>query len=64
MSWGSPAAFFAMGGYATYVWGSYAVAAACIVTELWLLRRRHRTLARALGRRSGDRGPGNASRHP
>jgi heme exporter protein D len=64
MNWGSPEAFFAMGGYATYVWGSYAVAAACVVAELWLLRRRRRTLARALGRRTGDRGPGDASRNP
>ena len=25
MNWGSAAEFFAMGGYAPYVWGSYAV---------------------------------------
>ena len=26
MNWGSAQAFFAMGGYAPYVWGSYGVA--------------------------------------
>jgi heme exporter protein D len=56
MSWGSPEAFFAMGGYALYVWGSYAIAAACILTELWLLRRRRRTLGRALSRSRGEHG--------
>ncbi len=61
MSWGSPEAFFAMGGYALYVWGSYAVAAACILAELWLVRRHRRTLERALSRRSGDRGSDCAS---
>jgi len=62
MNWDSPQTFFAMGGYALYVWGSYAVAAACILVELWLLRRRRRTLERALSRRSGDRGSDYASR--
>ena len=57
MSWDSPQAFFAMGGYATYVWGSFGLAAVCIAVELWLLRGRRRTLLRALGRTSGDRGP-------
>jgi heme exporter protein D len=56
MSWGSPQDFFAMGGYGWYVWGSYVVATACIVAELWILRRRGRTLRRALSRKSGDRG--------
>ena len=55
MSWDSPGAFFAMGGYALYVWGSYAVAAACILIELWLLRQRRRTLLRALSRRNEER---------
>ena len=44
MSWNSAGEFFAMGGYALYVWGSYAVAALCIAGELWWLRRRSRTL--------------------
>jgi heme exporter protein D len=50
MSWGSPAEFFAMGGYALYVWGSYAVSALAVGAELVLLARRRRTLLRRLGR--------------
>ncbi len=42
MSWGSLENFLAMGGYGLYVWGSYAVAFALIVTELALLVRRKR----------------------
>jgi heme exporter protein D len=57
MSWDNLQAFFAMGGYATYVWGSYGIAVVCIGVELWLLRRRRRTLLRTLGRTSGGRGP-------
>ena len=45
MNWNSPAEFFAMGGYAFYVWGSFAVTAAALVIELVLLsRRRENTL--------------------
>jgi heme exporter protein D len=51
MSWGSPAEFLAMGGYALYVWGSFAVTAVAVAAEVWLLRRRRRTLLRRLGRR-------------
>jgi heme exporter protein D len=50
MSWGSAGDFFAMGGYAFYVWGSYAVAAVLIAAELWLLAWRRRTLLRRLSR--------------
>jgi heme exporter protein D len=39
MNWGSLDAFFAMGGYGFYVWGSYAVAALCIVIEIWTLKK-------------------------
>jgi heme exporter protein D len=51
MSWGSAGEFFAMGGYALYVWGSYAVTAIAVAAEVWLLMRRRRTLLRPLGRR-------------
>ena len=34
MQWESISDFFAMGGYGLYVWGSYIVAALCIVIEL------------------------------
>ena len=43
--------FFAMGGYAWYVWGSYAVAALALAAEIWALARRRRTLRRRLGRK-------------
>jgi heme exporter protein D len=48
MNWGSLDAFLAMGGYGFYVWGSYAVTAALLALEVVLLRRRHRTLRRAV----------------
>jgi heme exporter protein D len=34
--------FFAMGGYAWYVWGSYGVTLLCIAAELLMLRKRAR----------------------
>ena len=47
MIWASWADFFAMGGYAFYVWGSYAVTAALMMAEVILvIRRHHATLAR------------------
>lgn len=47
MNWNSPAEFFAMGGYGLYVWGSFAVTAACLIVEPLLLRqRRNAALAR------------------
>ena len=60
MNWNSTADFFAMGGYALYVWGSFAIAAIMIGTELFLVRGRHRSaladLARELAaRRAGSR---------
>ena len=52
MNWGSAAEFFAMGGYAAYVWGSYAVVALCMLLEPLVVRaRRRRALSEA--RRSG-----------
>lgn len=35
--------WLAMGGYAAYVWGSYAVCAAAIAIELWRLKARKRS---------------------
>ena len=40
MSWGSAAEFFAMGGYAFYVWGSYAMVALCLIVEPLAVRAR------------------------
>jgi heme exporter protein D len=48
MTWASWTDFFAMGGYSLYVWGSYAVTAAVILTEVALLRLRRRAILRQL----------------
>jgi heme exporter protein D len=48
MNWDSAAAFFAMGGYGTFVWGSFGVTAACLVLELIALNVRRRAALRAL----------------
>lgn len=53
MSWASWSEFFAMGGYALYVWGSYAVTAGLIVVELVLLARRRAGILRHRIRSSG-----------
>jgi heme exporter protein D len=50
MSWGSAAEFFAMGGYASYVWGSYAVVALCMVVESLTVRSRRRRALHELRR--------------
>jgi heme exporter protein D len=51
MNWASWSNFFAMGGYALYVWGSYAVTAGLIVMEIILLRNRRRAAVGQLVRR-------------
>jgi len=48
MNWGSAAEFFAMGGYAPYVWGSYAVTALCLIIEPLVVRARRRAAAARL----------------
>ncbi len=53
MHWGSAAEFFAMGGYALYVWGSYLVAVVVIAMEVATLVRRGRTLRARTGRIAG-----------
>jgi len=42
--------FFAMGGYAFYVWGSFGVTAVLMILEVILLRRRRQQLIKRLGR--------------
>jgi len=49
MSWSSAAEFFAMGGYAPYVWGSFAVTALCVIVESLVVRARGRNAVRGLG---------------
>ena len=59
MQWHSVNEFFAMGGYAAYVWGSVGACAVAMALEPWLVRRRHRQLVQMLRRRSrGATAPG------
>ena len=51
MNWGSAGEFFAMGGYAFYVWGSYGITALFLLLEIALLVFRKRTITQRLGRR-------------
>ncbi len=48
MHWNSVSDFFAMGGYALYVWGSFGLTAAVVVGEVLLLRARRKTILRDL----------------
>jgi heme exporter protein D len=50
MNWGSAAAFFEMGGYGLYVWGSYGVAVLLMAVEPVLVRRRHQRALRDAAR--------------
>ena len=45
MQWGSPAEFWAMGGYGLYVWGSYAATLVLMIAEIVLLALRRRNAA-------------------
>jgi len=56
MNWGSAGEFFAMGGYALYVWGSYGVTALFLLVEVILVMSRKRTITQRLGRRLRMRG--------
>ena len=40
MNWASATEFFAMGGYAFYVWGSFLATALCVTAEVLFLRAR------------------------
>ena len=51
MNWGSAGEFFAMGGYAFYVWGSYGITALFLLLEIALLVFRKRTITQRLGRK-------------
>ncbi|HAT39673.1 heme exporter protein CcmD [Polynucleobacter necessarius] len=46
--WNSPAEFFAMGGYALYVWSSLGVCVLIMVLEPLLVRSRFRAIVRRL----------------
>jgi heme exporter protein D len=53
MNWASWSDFFAMGGYALYVWGSYGVTLGLLATEVMLLVIRKRTVLEHLNRVRG-----------
>ena len=46
--WNSPAEFFAMGGYALYVWCSFGVCALVLLLEPLMIKARHRAILRRL----------------
>ena len=48
MRWESWAEFWAMGGYAVYVWGSVGVTALLMAVEVWQARWAHRLALRQL----------------
>ena len=50
MIWNSPADFFAMGGYALYVWGSFGVCAIALVVEPILVSKRRTEILKSLRR--------------
>jgi heme exporter protein D len=50
MNWNSAGEFLQMGGYALYVWGSFAACALALALEPWLVGRRRRAILAALRR--------------
>ena len=52
MTWGGWDAFWSMGGYGLYVWGSYAMVAVVLAIEIWQLKSRRRSAETELRRES------------
>ena len=50
MIWASWSDFWAMGGYAGYVWGSYGLAAVLLIAEIVLVLQRRRSVIERLAR--------------
>jgi heme exporter protein D len=48
MQWNSVSEFFAMGGYALYVWTSFGLTAAIVVLEVWQVRQHRKNVLRSL----------------
>jgi len=48
MQWNSASEFFAMGGYAVYVWGSFGATALSMLAESLLIRSRHKAIRQSL----------------
>ena len=54
MHWNNATEFFAMGGYAFYVWGSFGACALGMLVEPLLIRRQRGEVLRTLRDRLGD----------
>ncbi|CAN7374826.1 heme exporter protein CcmD [Rhizobacter sp. LjRoot28] len=54
MQWHSLGEFLSMGGYATYVWGSFGVTAGALLVEAWLLRVRRARALRSASRQQAE----------
>jgi heme exporter protein D len=52
MSWNSVSDFYAMGGHAVYVWGSFGACLLALVLEPVLLAHRRHAIERTLRRRA------------
>ena len=50
MNWNSASDFFAMGGYALYVWGSFGACALAFLLEPLFISKRHKDIVRTLRR--------------
>ena len=48
MNWNSASEFFAMGGYALYVWGSFGACALAMALEPLLVGRRQKSIVQSL----------------
>ena len=48
MQWNSVSEFFAMGGYALYVWTSFGLTAAIVALEVWQVRQHREQVLRSL----------------
>ena len=52
MHWNSAAEFFAMGGYALYVWVSFGVCALVMIVEPLLVKQRQKTAIESVRRQT------------
>jgi heme exporter protein D len=60
VTWGGWDNFWAMGGYAPFVWGSYGVTVLVLAAEVWFLRhRRRRALAEVVRQRQREQQHGD-----
>lgn len=57
MIWGSVSDFFAMGGYALYVWGSFVVVFVCMAGEVMLLKQRGKSIRAQLASAHASHAP-------